>query len=136
MGFVNIWVPQMFMNPIGYIENPLYWKLSYIFDFGYFVVNLPLTNRSSSDFCVQSLFERGFLKKENRLKLIRMPDVELQPVEWLWYPFILFGKPLSLYALRRCVLSVMHSPIWNHASHLRFYIRQRRTASTISSGHA
>lgn len=30
--------------------------------------------------------------KENKLKLIRMSDVELQPVDWLWYPFIPFGK--------------------------------------------
>ena len=30
--------------------------------------------------------------KENKLKLIRMSDVELQSVDWLWYPFIPFGK--------------------------------------------
>ena len=29
---------------------------------------------------------------ENNLHLIRMSDVELQPVDWLWYPFIPFGK--------------------------------------------
>lgn len=29
---------------------------------------------------------------ENTLKLIRMSDVELQSVDWLWYPFIPFGK--------------------------------------------
>lgn len=30
--------------------------------------------------------------EENKLKLIQMSDVELQSVEWLWYPFIPFGK--------------------------------------------
>lgn len=30
--------------------------------------------------------------KENKLKLIRMSDVELQSVDWLWYPFVPFGK--------------------------------------------
>ena len=29
---------------------------------------------------------------ENELRLIRMADVELQKVEWLWFPFIPFGK--------------------------------------------
>ena len=30
--------------------------------------------------------------KERKLKLIRMSDVKLQSVDWLWYPFIPFGK--------------------------------------------
>ena len=29
---------------------------------------------------------------ENELRLIRMADVELQKVDWLWFPFIPFGK--------------------------------------------
>ena len=29
---------------------------------------------------------------ENELRLIRMADVELQEVDWLWFPFIPFGK--------------------------------------------
>lgn len=29
---------------------------------------------------------------ENKLQLICMSDVKLQPVDWLWYPFIPFGK--------------------------------------------
>ena len=32
------------------------------------------------------------MTNENQLNLIRMSDVELQPVDWLWYPFIPFGK--------------------------------------------
>jgi len=31
-------------------------------------------------------------QKENKLQLIRMADVPLTKVEWLWYPFIPFGK--------------------------------------------
>ena len=30
--------------------------------------------------------------EENTLQIIRMSDVELQPVNWLWYPYIPFGK--------------------------------------------
>ena len=26
------------------------------------------------------------------LKMIRMSDVQSQPVDWLWYPFIPYGK--------------------------------------------
>ena len=29
---------------------------------------------------------------ENKLQLIRMSEVELQPVDWLWYPYLPFGK--------------------------------------------
>ena len=29
---------------------------------------------------------------ENKLQLIRMSDVKLQQVDWLWYPYIPFGK--------------------------------------------
>ncbi len=29
---------------------------------------------------------------ENKLQLIRMSEVELQPVNWLWYPYLPFGK--------------------------------------------
>lgn len=29
---------------------------------------------------------------ENKLQLIRMSDVKLQSVDWLWYPYIPFGK--------------------------------------------
>ena len=29
---------------------------------------------------------------ENELRLIKMADVELQKVDWLWFPFIPFGK--------------------------------------------
>ena len=29
---------------------------------------------------------------ENKLQLIRMSDVKLQSVDWLWYPCIPFGK--------------------------------------------
>ena len=29
---------------------------------------------------------------ENELRLIRMADVELRKVDWLWFPFIPFGK--------------------------------------------
>lgn len=29
---------------------------------------------------------------ENKLQLIRMSEVKLQPVDWLWYPYLPFGK--------------------------------------------
>ena len=31
-------------------------------------------------------------KNNPQLRLIRMSDVEVQPVRWLWYPYIAFGK--------------------------------------------
>ncbi len=31
-------------------------------------------------------------ENENSLRLIRMSEVELQNVDWLWYPYIAFGK--------------------------------------------
>lgn len=35
---------------------------------------------------------RKKLTQENRLQLIRMSEVELQEVQWLWKPYIPFGK--------------------------------------------
>ena len=32
------------------------------------------------------------MEKENELKLIRLSDVETQEIDWLWYPYIPFGK--------------------------------------------
>ena len=32
------------------------------------------------------------MTEEKKVKLIRMSEVELQPVDWLWYPYLPFGK--------------------------------------------
>jgi hypothetical protein len=36
------------------------------------------------------------MKKENKMekemKLVSISEIELQEVEWLWYPYIPFGK--------------------------------------------
>ena len=31
-------------------------------------------------------------KNQNELKLIRMNEVEATTIDWLWYPYIPFGK--------------------------------------------
>lgn len=41
----------------------------------------------------QKNYERNLIMTaENKLQLIRMSEVELQPVDWLWYPYLPFGK--------------------------------------------
>lgn len=41
----------------------------------------------------QKNYERNSsMTAENKLQLIRMSEVELQPVDWLWYPYLPFGK--------------------------------------------
>ena len=38
-------------------------------------------------------------KKKN--KLIRMSDIETEQVQWLWYPFIPYGKITIIQGVRR-----------------------------------
>lgn len=41
----------------------------------------------------EKIYERNSsMTSENKLQLIRMSEVELQPVDWLWYPYLPFGK--------------------------------------------
>lgn len=41
----------------------------------------------------QKNYERNLIMTtENKLQLIRMSEVVLQPVDWLWYPYLPFGK--------------------------------------------
>ena len=33
-----------------------------------------------------------FMEEKIELKMIRMSEIESQEIEWLWYPFIPYGK--------------------------------------------
>jgi len=80
-------------------------------------------------------------QKENKLHLIRMVDVPLTKVEWLWFPFIRFGKisiiqgnlgeGKTTLALRLAALSIPDRTclVWTSNCRSTFRTRQRRMDS-------
>lgn len=38
--------------------------------------------------------------QKKKSKLIRMSDIETEQVQWLWYPFILYGKSSQVKGVR------------------------------------
>lgn len=36
--------------------------------------------------------ERKKIMKKDELKLLKMSDIQVREVDWLWYPYIPFGK--------------------------------------------
>jgi len=56
---------------------------------------LRLTSPPRSFFYIENQDKKGdyfMLSKQNELKLIRMSEVEATEINWLWYPYIPFGK--------------------------------------------